>query len=162
MVSKIITENISDANIILWNKITVSLSQSLFLFCRKALLQVLPTESNLQFYIDGKNLKIHIDLHDSSLDPIECVFLPSVRPDLILLDDSKIAVLELTICHEKNILKSRFVQNEQIQGYKFTLAAEIQKASSASVHHRNFSSRFYFELERFLHVFQNPKYANLD
>ena len=47
------------------------------------------------------------DLHDSSLDPIECVFLPSVRPDLILLDDSKIAVLELTICHAKNILKSR-------------------------------------------------------
>ena len=52
------------------------------------------------------------------------------------------------------------VQNEQIQRYKFTLAAEIQKASSASVHYRNFSSRFYFELERFLHIFQNPKYAN--
>ena len=47
------------------------------------------------------------DLHDSSLDLIECVFLPSVRPDLILLDNSKIAVLELTICHEKHILKSR-------------------------------------------------------
>ena len=53
-------------------------------------------------------------------------------------------------------------QNEQIHRYKFTLAAEIQKASSASVRHQNFSSRFYFELERFLHTFQNPKYANFD
>ena len=57
VVSKIITENISDANIILWNKITVSLSQSLFLFCRKALLQVLPTESNLHRW--KKSEKIH-------------------------------------------------------------------------------------------------------
>ena len=98
------------------------------------------------------------DLHDSSLDPIDCVFLPSVRPDLIFLDDSKIAVLELTICHEKNILKSRsFKMNK----YK-DLQPKYKKASSASAHHRNFSSRFYFELERFLHISQNPKYANFD
>ena len=126
-------------------------------FCRKALLQVLPTESNLHRWKKSENpycrlcnkiqSNLHVlsncssipsleryksrhdnslklladwiysskpfeaslfgDSHDSSLDPIECVFLPSVRPDLILLDDSKIAVLELTICHEKNILKSR-------------------------------------------------------
>ena len=132
VVSKIITENISDANINLWNKITVSLSQSLFLFCRKALLQVLQTESNLHRWKKSENpycrlcnkiqSNLHVlskcastpsleryksrhdnilkllsdwiylskpsasslfgDLHDSSLDPIERVFLPSVRPEL--------------------------------------------------------------------------------
>ena len=55
VISKIITENISDANIILSNKITVSLSQSLFLFCRKAFLQVLPTESNLHRWKKSEN-----------------------------------------------------------------------------------------------------------
>ena len=175
--SKIITENISDANIILWNKITVSLSQSLFLFCRKALLQVLPTESNLHRWKKSENpycrlcnkiqSNLHVlsncasipsleryktrhdnilkllsdwiysskpsassfygDLHDSSLDPIECVFLPSVRPDLILLDNSKIAVLELTICHEKNILKSRSFKMNKYKDINLHLQPKYKK-----------------------------------
>ena len=177
VVSKIITENISDANIILWNKITVSLSQSLFLFCRKALLQVLPTESNLHRWKKSENpycrlcnqiqSNLHVlsncasipsleryktrhdnilkllsdwiysskpsasslfgDLHDSSLDPIECVFLPSVRPDLILLDNSKIAGLELTICHEKNILKSRSFKINKYRDINLHLQPKYKK-----------------------------------
>ena len=177
VVSKIIIENISDANIILWNKITVSLSQSLFLFCRKALLQVLPTELNLHRWKKSENpycrlcnkiqSNLHVllncssipsleryksrhdnilklladwiysskpsasslfgDLQDSSLDPIDCVFLPSVRPDLILLDDSKIAVLELTICHEKNILKSRSFKMNKYKDIKLHLQPKYKK-----------------------------------
>ena len=175
VVSKIITENISDANIILWNKITVSLPQSLFIFCRKALLQVLPTESNLHGWKKSENPncrlcnKIQSNLHVlsncSSIPSLEryktrhdiilqliadwiilrnylhrlhsgiCMipnwiqlnvfFLPSVRPDLILLDDSKIAVLELTICHEKNILKSRSFKRNKYRDINVRLAAEI-------------------------------------
>ena len=66
---------------ILWNKITVSLSQSLFLFCRKALLQVLPTESNLHRWKKSENPycrlcnKIQSNLHVLS----NCASTPSLE-----------------------------------------------------------------------------------
>ena len=213
VVSKIITENISDANIILWNKITVSLSQSLFLFCRKALLQVLPTESNLHKWKKSENpyrrlcnqiqsnlhvlsncasipsleryrtrhdniLKLLSDwiysskpsasslsyllyyfIHDSSLDPIECVFLPSVRPDLILLDNSKIAVLELTICHEKNILKSRSFKMNKYKDINLHLQPKYKK-HRLQVFIEISVLGFISNLNDFCTFFKNPKYAN--
>ena len=45
--TKIISENICRSNITVWNKVMDSLPQILFRFARKALLQVLPTNSNL-------------------------------------------------------------------------------------------------------------------
>ena len=45
--TKVINENICRNNISLWNKVMDSLPQVLFRFTRKALLQVLPTNSNL-------------------------------------------------------------------------------------------------------------------
>src|SRR6218665_2829163 len=35
------------------------------------------------------------------------LFEPSVRPDLGVMSDSTVSVLELTVCHETNLLKSR-------------------------------------------------------
>ena len=142
-------------------------------FCRKALLQVLPTESNLHRWEKSENpycrlcnqiqSNLHVlsncssipsleryksrhdnilklladwinsskppasflfgDLQDSSLDPIDCAFLP----DLILLDDSKIAVLELTICHEKNILKSRSFKMNKYKDIDLHLQPKYKK-----------------------------------
>ena len=40
-------------------------------------------------------------------NPISEVFHDSVRPDLILSDDSTILVLELTVCHETNLQSSK-------------------------------------------------------
>ena len=39
--------------------------------------------------------------------PIDQVFQSVIQPDLVFFDASKVAVLELSICHESNILKSR-------------------------------------------------------
>ena len=181
-----------------------------YFFCRKAFLQVLPTESNLHRWKKSENPycrlcnQIQSNLHVLS----NCASILSLeryktRHDNILKLLSDWILFVETICivfirgftwfqfgsnwmcfsskcppwsHTARQFKNcsfgsdnlsrekyseiTFVQNEQIQRHKFTLAAEIQKASSASVYHRNFSSRFYLELERFLHVFQNPKYAN--
>jgi len=35
------------------------------------------------------------------------LFEPSVRPDLAVMSDSTVSVLELTVCHETNLLKSK-------------------------------------------------------
>jgi len=35
------------------------------------------------------------------------LFEPSIRPDLAVVDDSTVSDLELTVCHETNLLKSR-------------------------------------------------------
>src|SRR6218665_4226602 len=35
------------------------------------------------------------------------LFEPSVRPDLAVMSDSTVSVLELTVCHKTNFLKSR-------------------------------------------------------
>ena len=44
---QLISENICKANILLWNTALNNLPQALFRFARKAMLQVLPTNSNL-------------------------------------------------------------------------------------------------------------------
>ena len=55
--------------------------------------------------------RLFIDL--DSANSISLVFHDSVRPDLILADDSVILVLELTVCHESNLQSSRtFKQNK--------------------------------------------------
>jgi hypothetical protein len=44
---------------------------------------------------------------DTGSDPINEVFHDSCRPDLILTDDSSVLILELTVCHESNLVKSK-------------------------------------------------------
>ena len=43
----------------------------------------------------------------NSFDPIEAIFDSSLRPDIVLYDNKNILVLELTVCHESNLLKSK-------------------------------------------------------
>ena len=40
------------------------------------------------------------------------LFEPSIRPDLAVVDDSTVSDLELTVCHETNLLKKDEVQCE--------------------------------------------------
>ena len=55
--------------------------------------------------------QLFADLDSTNL--ISLVFHDSVRPDLILADDSEILVLELTVCHETNLQSSKtFKQNK--------------------------------------------------
>ena len=56
-----------------------------------------------------------VDLPFSSFIRIDTVFKPSIRPDIVLYDESSISILELTVCHETNFLKSK---NYKLNKYK--------------------------------------------
>jgi len=51
--------------------------------------------------------QLFADIAPDRWNPIESVFKPSCRPDLLLVDGNKIGVLELTVCHETNLAKSK-------------------------------------------------------
>ena len=53
-----------------------------------------------------KNSSIHADIDDADLNPIVEVFQPNVRPDLVIVQNRQIFVLELTVCHETNLVNS--------------------------------------------------------
>ena len=46
-------------------------------------------------------------------NPIDEIFEPTVRPDIAIVDGSKIAILELTVCHESNLEKSKLFKIEK-------------------------------------------------
>ena len=53
-------------------------------------------------------------------------FQSTIRPDLVIFDASKVAVLELTICHESNILKSRSYKINKYSDCKLYLNSEFR------------------------------------
>ena len=60
----------------------------------------------------SKDQQLFADLPLSTCSQIADIFLTCVRPDLVLVDE-KIHVLELTVCHENNLAKSRqYKQNK--------------------------------------------------
>ena len=173
--TKTVSENISQKNILIWNKVLDSMPQALFRFTRKAMLQVLPTNSNLakwthtidstcslcgapnqtnkhvlsncsaaldRYKIRHNNILVSlanwlagvksscstlcVDVDDSTaFRSIDTVFQSTIRPDLVLFDDSKVAVLELTICHESNLLKSRSYKLNKYSDFKLYLNPEF-------------------------------------
>ena len=53
------------------------------------------------------NQRLLVDLPSANFDPIDVAFQSCVRPDIVICDELKILVLELTICHETNFQKSK-------------------------------------------------------
>ena len=56
--------------------------------------------------------KLYADV-PGDYNPIDEIFEPSVRPDIVLVDGSKIAFIELTVCHESNLEKSKLFKIEK-------------------------------------------------
>ena len=158
---KSVVESVSKQNIILWSMTLESMPQYIFSFARKAILQQLPTASNLHRWkkisspvcnlcnsgmpqtnkhvmnncSNVKALERYSQRHDNVLsllagwilstksteqelfvdlpsesekwNPIDQVFQPACRPDILVIEHSKIFVLELTICHETNLINSK-------------------------------------------------------
>ena len=179
--SRTVNENISKTNIILWNNFLQSIPQFLFQFARKALLQLLPTSSNLVRWKRLENpicslckLKPQTNLHvlsncgsDIALErykfrhnailrllfewlqtvindtytvcvdldtvPQNCwiseVLYENVRPDLLLFNNSKIIILELTVCHESNLQKSKIYKQNKYADIKNFLQPKFRKHS---------------------------------
>ena len=64
---------------------------------------------------------LFVDIDSGNFKPISDVFLENVRPDLVIVQNSSIIVLELTVCHETNLLKSKLYKLEKYKElYKFT------------------------------------------
>ena len=53
------------------------------------------------------NQSLLVDLPLSRFDSIDRVFHPSVRPDIVIREDTRVLILELTVCHESNLEKSK-------------------------------------------------------
>ena len=64
-----------------------------------------------------KNSTIHTDIDDADLNPIVEVFQPNVRPDLVIVQNRQIFVLELTVCHETNLVNSFKYKIEKYNWY---------------------------------------------
>ena len=179
--SRTVNENISKANIILWNNFLQSIPQFLFQFARKAMLQLLPTSSNLVRWKRLENpicslckMKPQTNLHvlsncgsDIALErykfrhnailrllfewlqtvindtytvcvdldtvPQNCriseILYGNVRPDLLLFNNSKIIILELTVCHESNLQKSKIYKQNKYADIKNFLQPKFRKHS---------------------------------
>ena len=56
--------------------------------------------------------KLYADI-PGDYNPIDEIFEPAVRPDIALVDGSKIVILELTVCHESNLEKSKLFKIEK-------------------------------------------------
>ena len=59
-----------------------------------------------------RNCTLHADIPNSDFNPLSDLFL-SQRPDIAILSSDQIICLELTVCHETNVINSRtFKQNK--------------------------------------------------
>ena len=60
------------------------------------------------------------DIEGQNLEPISKVFSNEVRPDIVLAHETRVIILELTVCHEINMQKSK--------DYKLTKYANIARS----------------------------------
>ena len=56
--------------------------------------------------LQRSDVSLHVDLHGNDFKALDQVFT-RLRPDVAIVDDHNIRLLELTICHEINQVKSK-------------------------------------------------------
>ena len=64
-----------------------------------------------------KNSTIHADIDDADLNPIVEVFQSNVRFNLVIVQNCQIFVLELTVCHETNLVNSFKYKTEKYKNW---------------------------------------------
>ena len=67
-----------------------------------------------------------IDIDSPSFSSIDLIFQTSVRPDLIIFINSSVNVLELTVCHELNLLKSKLNKQNKYKNLKMFLQPKFR------------------------------------
>ena len=65
--------------------------------------------------------EICVDIASSGYSSIDLIFQTSVRPDLIIYNNASISVLELPVCHELNLLKSKLNKQNKYKNLKMFL-----------------------------------------
>src|SRR5437867_3512348 len=128
----IVSSAIEKKELELWTSIITKSADIIAKFIHKALLQVLPTAANLHRWkkisdpyctLCRQNLmqtNKHVlsncpsqvallrytARHNSVLYLVAKWLFQNVRPDITILNESSVVTLELTICHESNLIKS--------------------------------------------------------
>ena len=96
-----------------------------------------------------------VDIGDSKFKPISDIISKELRPDVVILTDSEMTVLELTACHEMNMLRSRQYKLNKycniVNSVKISL--ESIKVFTIEVSTLGFVS----DISRFLSVAKLPK-----
>ena len=60
-----------------------------------------------------QNSSVYADLDDAESNPIVEIFQPNLRPDLIIVQNHNIFVMDLTVCHETNLENSCKFKSEK-------------------------------------------------
>ena len=75
---------------------------------------------------------LYVDIPSERWNSVEKIFQSSCRPDLVVVDKTKIGILELTVCHETNLEKSKQYKldkykniRDQIQPHLIKYTVEI-------------------------------------
>ena len=77
--------------------------------------------------VKSRGSSLCVDVESDIFQPIGIVFKDSIRPDIVLFDASTVAVLELTICHETNLLQSRSYKMNKYSNFSHHLNSQFSK-----------------------------------
>ena len=80
----------------------------------------------LNSVLDGDH-HLLADIASSEIDQVEKVFKSTCRPDIVIHDNSTITVLELTVCHETNLCKSKLYKQSKYKNIKDLRQAPFSK-----------------------------------
>ena len=80
----------------------------------------------------------------NSFDPIEAIFDSSLRPDIVLYDSKNILVLELTVCHESNLLKSKQFKLRKYENISKLVKNKYKRIPDICVYDRSICPGIYF------------------
>ena len=74
--------------------------------------------------VKQSDTSLFADISSDGYSRIDQVFEPVCRPDLILVKKSKVYVMELTVCHESNLLKSKLYKTNKYHDIKNLIKSE--------------------------------------
>ena len=69
--------------------------------------------------------RLLVDLPSTEFGSIDVAFQSSICPDIVICEESKILVLELTVCHETNLQKSKRFELSKYENIKTCLQSSF-------------------------------------
>ena len=107
-------KRINDPNCPLCHKTALQTNKHVLSNCSAALNRYLERHNKILLIIANwisthkrADQRLLVDLPSADFESIDVAFQSSTRPDIVICEESKILVLELTVCHETNLQKSK-------------------------------------------------------
>ena len=107
-------KRIDDPNCPLCHKTALQTNKHVLSNCSAALNRYLERHNKILLIIANWKLthkrvdqRLLVDLPSADFESIDVAFQSSTRPGIVICEESKILVLELTVCHETNLQKSK-------------------------------------------------------